>query len=131
MSTISESSLSLVASTLPQSSSTQTMLLGFLTLAFAGSIMYCASPMRLTNVLVAAMANAEKTYLEALEIGALDFHTVEMMASLQSKVSSIRETTLRNSLSRRTALGQFLTVHIFTLVQCIHEIRGLETHIEV
>ncbi|KAJ7224094.1 hypothetical protein GGX14DRAFT_556986 [Mycena pura] len=80
MSTISESSLSLVASTLPQSSSTQTMLLGFLTLAFAGSIMYYASPMRLTNVLVATMANAEKTYLEALEIGALDFHTVEMMA---------------------------------------------------
>src|ERR1700761_7067039 len=63
MSTISESSLSLVASTLPPSSSTQTMLLGFLTIAFTGSIMYCASPMRLTNVLVAAMANAEKTYL--------------------------------------------------------------------
>ncbi|KAJ7213053.1 hypothetical protein GGX14DRAFT_564098 [Mycena pura] len=134
------------------------MLVGTLVVGIAGT-MYYASPSRLSRIMVAAIASAdsEATYSEALESGALfatDVHIndiAEKMSrsvhsfklpqrkipvpntpcSLHTKVSKIRETTLRNSLSCRAAFHQYLTGHPFTLVQCIWEVRDFQTHIEV
>ncbi|KAJ7213055.1 hypothetical protein GGX14DRAFT_393257 [Mycena pura] len=104
--------------------------LAMLVLGIAGTLYY-ASPSRLTRIMVAAIASAEKVYIDALESGALSATDVrdiddmaEKMSSLHTKVSKIRETTLRNSLSRRAAFRQYLTGHTFTLVQCIWEIFG-------
>ncbi|KAJ7213066.1 hypothetical protein GGX14DRAFT_564109 [Mycena pura] len=123
-----------VAMSAPTSTPVQTIL-AMLVLAIAGT-MYYASPSRLTRIMVAAIANAEKVYIDALESGALSATEVhideiaEKMSSLHTKVSKIRETTLRNSLSNRAVFSQYLTGHTFTLVQCICEVHDFQTRIE-
>ncbi|KAJ7213065.1 hypothetical protein GGX14DRAFT_620060 [Mycena pura] len=142
-----------VAMSAPTSTPVQTILT-MLVLGIAGT-MYYTSPSRLTRIMVAAIANAEKVYIDALESGALSTRDVhiddiaEKMSrsvhslpqrnipvpntpcSLHSKVSNIRETTLRNSLSHRTAFRQYLTGHAFKLVECIWEVHDFQTRIEV
>ncbi|KAJ7917587.1 hypothetical protein B0H13DRAFT_2442090 [Mycena leptocephala] len=129
-----EACLSILPSALPAPGSTDTTTV-ILVLAFvAAGIIHYVSPLRLTRVLVAAIANVEKTYLEALETGLLsasDIDTAEMLSTLQLKVSKIREFSLRNSLSLRSTLYEFLNGHTFTLLRCIREVRVLETHIEI
>ncbi|KAJ7819008.1 hypothetical protein B0H13DRAFT_1921943 [Mycena leptocephala] len=126
--------LSILPSALPAPGSTNTTTV-ILVLAFvAAGIIHYVSPLRLTRVLVAAIANVEKTYLEALETGLLsasDIDTAEILSSLQLKVSKIREASLRNSLSHSETLREFLNGHTFTLLRCIREARVLETHIEI
>ncbi|KAJ6527200.1 hypothetical protein DFH09DRAFT_1328167 [Mycena vulgaris] len=134
MSSLSEASLSVLASTPPTSSTANKVLFGVFGLTLATCIIYYASSMRLTRVLVAAIANTENTYLEALEAGVLsnsDVHTAEIMSSLQLKVSHIREESLRHSLSYRTTVSEFLKGRTLTLLQCIQEVRALETRIEI
>ncbi|KAJ7491981.1 hypothetical protein FB451DRAFT_1551433 [Mycena latifolia] len=134
MSSLSETSLSLFASAPPPTSTPTNILLGALSLIATAYIVHYASPTRLTRVLVATIAETEKTYLEALEAGVLpksDADTATTLTSLQIKVSSIRETTLRHSLSYRATLGAFLTGHSFTVLHCIRDVRRLETHIEI
>ncbi|KAJ7213071.1 hypothetical protein GGX14DRAFT_393271 [Mycena pura] len=139
MSTGSISESLAVAVSAPTNAPVQTMLVT-LVLGIAGT-MYYASPSRLSRIMVAAIASAEATYSEALESGALSATDASVrigvkditkeMSSLRTKVSKIRETTLRNSLSCRAAFHQYLTGHPFTLVRCIWEVRDLQTHIEV
>jgi hypothetical protein len=43
----------------------------------------------------------------------------------------MREASLHNSLSLRSAFREFCGGHTFTLLGCIREVRVLETHIEV
>ncbi|KAJ6527237.1 hypothetical protein DFH09DRAFT_1414492 [Mycena vulgaris] len=134
MSSLSETSLSLLASAPPPSSTTSKVLFGGLALTLALCTIYYASPMRLTLVLVAAVAHTETIYLEALEAGVLsnaDVHTAEMMSSLQLKVSHLREASLRHSLSYSTTVSAFLKGRTLTLLQCIREVRALETRIEI
>ncbi|KAJ6527204.1 hypothetical protein DFH09DRAFT_1094872 [Mycena vulgaris] len=134
MSSLSETSLTILASTPPTSSTTNKVLFGVFVLTMAACIVHYASPMRLTRVLVAAIAEAEKTYLEAVEAGVLSKYDVHMggtLTSLRFKVSHIRETSLRNSLSYRTAFCEFIKGRTLTLLQCIGEVRGVETHIEI
>ncbi|KAJ7917583.1 hypothetical protein B0H13DRAFT_2322326 [Mycena leptocephala] len=102
-------------------------------LVVAAGIMHYASPSRLTRVLVAAISNVEKIYLEALETGLLsasDIDTAEMLSSLQLKVSKIREASLRCSLSHSRILREFFGGHTFIVLRCISEVRALEMHIE-
>ncbi|KAJ7213058.1 hypothetical protein GGX14DRAFT_393260 [Mycena pura] len=135
MSGISES-LAAAAASAPTNTPVQAIL-AMLVLAIAGTMYYYASPSRLTRIMVAAIANAEKVYIDALESGALsatDVHIddiAEKMSSLHTKVSEIRETTLRNSLSHRAAFRQYLTGHAFALVECIWEVHDFQTRIEV
>ncbi|KAJ6527252.1 hypothetical protein DFH09DRAFT_1328216 [Mycena vulgaris] len=134
MSSLSETSLSLLASAPPPSSTTSKVLFGGLALTLALCAIYYASPMRLTLVLIAAIAHTETIYLEALEAGVLsnaDVHTAEMMSSLQLKVSHLREASLRHSLSYSTTVSAFLKGRTLTLLQCIREVRALETRIEI
>ncbi|KAJ7300863.1 hypothetical protein DFH08DRAFT_828059 [Mycena albidolilacea] len=99
----------------------------------AGTIHY-ASPQRLTGVLVVAMADVKKTYLEAVENGALcasDTHIAEKFSNLQLEVSTIRQAFLISSLSHYAMLCDVLKGRTFTILHCIHELHELGTHIEI
>ncbi|KAJ7915615.1 hypothetical protein B0H13DRAFT_2324177 [Mycena leptocephala] len=133
MSAISEVSVSMLASEPPTSPTTSTLAGGLFLAAATGSIYY-ASPLRLTRVLVAAITETEKTYLQALETGLLsasDVNTAEMLATLQLKVSTIREVTLSNSLSPYATLREFLMGRTLVIVRCIWEVHAVKTHIEI
>ncbi|KAJ7491956.1 hypothetical protein FB451DRAFT_1216463, partial [Mycena latifolia] len=138
MSSLSETSLSLLAPAPPPTSTAANILLGALVLTATAYVVRYASPTRLTRVLVAAIAETEKTYLEAIEAGVLPKSDADKAATLARcvhacliRVSSIREATLRHSLSYRAALGAFLTGHTFTILHCIRDVRRLETRIEI
>jgi hypothetical protein len=79
-----EACLSLLSWVLPAPGNTNTTIL-ILVLAFvAAGIMHYASPLRLTRVLVTAIASVEKIYLDALETGLLsasDIDTAEMLST--------------------------------------------------
>ncbi|KAJ7491978.1 hypothetical protein FB451DRAFT_1501259 [Mycena latifolia] len=133
MASLSETSLSLITSTPPTSGTTK-VVIGVLVLVITVCIMHHASPMRLTSIMVAAIAATEQTYLEAVEAGVLstsDVHMAATLTSLQIKVSTIREASLRNSLSYRGPLCGFFNSHTLTVFRCIQEVQSLETHIEV
>ncbi|KAJ7880017.1 hypothetical protein B0H14DRAFT_3434757 [Mycena olivaceomarginata] len=77
---------------------------------------------------------SKKTYLEAIENGALcasDVHTRETFSSLQFKVSTIRQASLRSSLSHYAMLCDVLKGRTFTILRCLHEVHELGTHIEI
>ncbi|KAJ7917586.1 hypothetical protein B0H13DRAFT_1870252 [Mycena leptocephala] len=120
-----DTSLSILASNLPDTSRTKFMIVVLVVSVIPLALIYYLSPMRLTGVLVAAIASIEKIYLEALETGSLsasDINTAVMLSTLQLKVSEIREASLRNSLSLRSILREFLNGHPFALLRCIREI---------
>ncbi|KAF7356435.1 hypothetical protein MVEN_00976400 [Mycena venus] len=135
MATIPESTL-LFTSAIPTSASSNNrgLLASLIVIAiFAGTLHYI-SLLRLTGVLVTAICQVEKKYLDALETGLLstsDVDTVEILSTLQCKVSSIREASLRSSLSWRETLREFYKGHSFSVIRCISEVRALDTHIEV
>ncbi|KAJ7696489.1 hypothetical protein B0H17DRAFT_1197996 [Mycena rosella] len=132
MASITEASLSLVASASPTSTATK-VLFGVLALTAATSAIHCASPTRLTRVLVFDIANTERTYLQAIEAGMLksDVHIAENLTRLQITASTIREDTLRNSLSYRAALCAFFKGRSLTVMHCIRDVRALGTRIEI
>ncbi|KAJ7491904.1 hypothetical protein FB451DRAFT_1388355 [Mycena latifolia] len=133
MSRFSETSLSLFASAPSPTSAAANILLGALVFTAVAYIVYYASPTRLTRVLVAAIAETETAYLEAIEAGTLpksDANMAAALISLQIKVSNIHEATLRHSLSYRVALGAFLAGHTFTVLHCIRDVHKFETYIE-
>ncbi|KAJ7491955.1 hypothetical protein FB451DRAFT_1165155 [Mycena latifolia] len=132
MTSVPETSLTLITAAPPASTTTKVPIsVRVLTVAACG--MHYASPLRLTHVLVAAIAAAEKTYLEAVESGILksDVDMAAMLTRLQIKVSTIREGCLRNSLSYRTALSGFFKGDTLTVLQCLREVRVFEAHIEI
>ncbi|KAJ7851578.1 hypothetical protein B0H13DRAFT_2399567 [Mycena leptocephala] len=148
MPSISEPSLSILALPPPGSTKVVVLVLGVIV---ATAIIHYASPMRLTRVLVATIAATEQSYLEAIETGLLspyDVDTAEMLsscidpllwsphlfeisASLQLKVSNIREATLIDSRSDWKALRGFLRGCALTILRFIWEVRDLEAYIEV
>ncbi|KAJ7491959.1 hypothetical protein FB451DRAFT_1165158 [Mycena latifolia] len=133
MSSISETSLSLITST-PTTSAMAKIFVTALILSSTAYILHCASPMRLTRVLVTAIAAAERAYLEAVEdamITKYDVHIAATLTRLQLKVSELREETLRNSLSYRVSFCEFFKGRTFTVLRSIQDVRRLETHIEI
>ncbi|KAJ7019784.1 hypothetical protein C8F04DRAFT_1197358 [Mycena alexandri] len=141
MSPISESALPIVESAFPLPGTIMNFkfMAAFIVPALVAGILYYASPMRLTDVLIAAIYDVEKTYFDALDgrnsrLSASDVQTADMVNSVYSlrlKVSVIRETTLRNSLSRRVAFREFLRGRTFALLECIEEVRTLQIQIEI
>ncbi|KAJ7688311.1 hypothetical protein B0H14DRAFT_3670218 [Mycena olivaceomarginata] len=82
------------------------------------AMVFCyMSPLRLTTILIAVLADAEETYMEthglgtllAAETDALYIHALILgpSVSLQLKVSDIIEETLHNSLSWRASMRRF------------------------
>ncbi|KAJ7491965.1 hypothetical protein FB451DRAFT_1388408 [Mycena latifolia] len=137
MSSLAETISCFASTALPASRTYTDVVFAALAVAFTAAIIYYASPMRLTRVLVAAIEETEQTYLEAIESGALYtsdveiLRTAETIASLQTKVSRIQEASLRNSLSYRAVLCAFFKGRTLTVLQCIREVRGVQTHIEI
>ncbi|KAJ7117784.1 hypothetical protein C8R44DRAFT_738659 [Mycena epipterygia] len=129
MSSLSEITISVLES-VPPTSATTKVIIGVLILTMATFGTHYASPMHL---LVAAISNVEKTYFEAIEAGVLtksNVHTTETLSSVQIKVSSIREASLRNYLSTRQEFREFFKGRSFTILKCIREVRKLEADIE-
>jgi hypothetical protein len=80
MPSLPEASLSIIASDLPVNSTPWAVGGGLSSMI---GVAYYASPQRLTGVLVAAMADVKKTYLEAVENRALcasDAHIAEVFS---------------------------------------------------
>ncbi|KAF7370456.1 hypothetical protein MSAN_00677300 [Mycena sanguinolenta] len=130
MSSIPEASLSILTS-----NSTATPW-GLISIGIVGGIVYYASPMRLTRVLVATIADTEKIYLTAVENGVLcpsaDMETAQRLALLQIEVSTIRETSLRTSLSLVSALYDTFNIRrTVAILRCLGEVRVLGTSMEI
>jgi hypothetical protein len=81
-----EACLSILSSALPAPGSTNTTILILVLTFVAAGIMHYASPVRLTRVLVTAIASVEKIYLEALETGLLYASDIDMAEMLSSYV---------------------------------------------
>ncbi|KAJ7861316.1 hypothetical protein B0H14DRAFT_3445431 [Mycena olivaceomarginata] len=93
---------------------------------------YGLLPECLTRILVDAMADVKKAYLEAIENGALcttDAHTAETFARLQLEVSTIRQASLLSSLSHYAMLCDVLNGRTFTILRCIHELNMITEQI--
>ncbi|KAJ6518996.1 hypothetical protein C8R45DRAFT_1085063 [Mycena sanguinolenta] len=132
MSSIPEASLSVLTS------NSTTTPWGPLCIGVIGVFIYYASPMRLTRVLVTALADAEKTYLATVENGVLSVSTEVDAAErlsvdrLQLKVSTIRETSHRSSLSTLSALRDMFNIYRSVAVfRCLGEVHGLGAYIEI
>ncbi|KAJ7471641.1 hypothetical protein B0H11DRAFT_2039404 [Mycena galericulata] len=133
MSTVGETSLSLFMSTLPEpTTAVGKIVLVVCILTLIGCVLRAASPTRLTDDLVSALAATENTYFTAIEAGVLlpGTHTKKLI-SLQFKVSKIRQDTLSHSQSYRVALQGFFKGRTFTVLRCIREAQQLETEIEI
>ncbi|KAJ7917591.1 hypothetical protein B0H13DRAFT_2322338 [Mycena leptocephala] len=114
---------------IPRRTTNTAVLVALVILVLAG-IMHYACPLRMTRVLVAAIADVEKAYLEALETGLLSSDTVAMLSTYVDPLFP-HWSSLRNSLSHSGTLREFFAGRTFTLLHCIREVRVLETHIEV
>ncbi|KAJ6518967.1 hypothetical protein C8R45DRAFT_1116874, partial [Mycena sanguinolenta] len=125
MSTLPETSLSLLLQSNSLSPSwTSTGILFAISIAATG--LYYVSPSRLTHVLVSALANVERAYLASVENGFVPAADVtERLAILQLKVSTLRENSLRNSLSPLPLFLLSDTLNIrrsVTVLRCLAEI---------
>ncbi|KAJ7180810.1 hypothetical protein C8R46DRAFT_1345053, partial [Mycena filopes] len=132
MSSVGEVSVSLLQSTVPPNRASN-VAIGIIILTLMASTVYYASPMRLTAILVAALHETEEAHLHAIEAGILsgsDDHT-RTLCNLQIKVSFIREASLCNSLSTGQTLRELIKGRSLTLLQCIWEVQGLRTRIEI
>ncbi|KAJ7224085.1 hypothetical protein GGX14DRAFT_386888 [Mycena pura] len=119
---------------LPASGAATNAIAAVFALIITTLFIHCASPMRLTDVLVIAMDETEKTYVDAFEMGVrpiFDNGIAKTMTRLQIQVSDIRAASLRQSLSYRSGLWQFFKGRTFTLLCCIWEVQSLKTHIEI
>ncbi|KAF8216704.1 hypothetical protein K438DRAFT_1953607 [Mycena galopus ATCC 62051] len=140
MSTIADTSFSFLTQSIPTSAvSTPNILvaLGIFAVLMAHIIRHTA-PMRLTSTLVAAIHEAEKAYLGAIEAGMLpgsdvnvDLRLSRHRQSLQIQVSNIREASLRNSLSSWLSLREYFRGRSLTILECIWEVQMLKTDIEI
>ncbi|KAJ7356891.1 hypothetical protein DFH08DRAFT_1075968 [Mycena albidolilacea] len=102
-----------------------------LVVAVIAMVVRYMSPLRLIGVLIAVIADAEETYIEAHGVGPLPAAETEALYILQLKVSAIVEETLNNSLSWRAIIGDFLRGRTFILLLCIQEVQTFETRIKM
>ncbi|KAJ6518988.1 hypothetical protein C8R45DRAFT_1204265 [Mycena sanguinolenta] len=125
MSTIPETSLSLLS----QSNSPSppwTFPAFLLAISVAAAALYYVSPTRLTRVLVSALADVERAYLAGVENGLVsstDNNITERLSILQPTVSTLREASLRSSLSTFSILYDMFNIHrSLTVLRCLAEI---------
>ncbi|KAJ7772611.1 hypothetical protein DFH07DRAFT_937589 [Mycena maculata] len=135
----SEPSLQFLASVLPSTSATNALVLTVIIGMLVVFVSY-ASPTRLTQKLVASLYDGEPLYRDVVETGVVSTSDAaqvqieeleELLARLQLKVSEIRIATLRDSLSKRKALAEFLRGRSFTILRCLRDVEGFEARIEI
>ncbi|KAJ7326329.1 hypothetical protein DFH08DRAFT_337453 [Mycena albidolilacea] len=124
---ITEQPVSTLTSMLP----TKLLIAFLVVVAGTTMIIYSMLPLRLADILIALITEAEETYIEAHRMGILSAADTEMLAILQLGVSTVTESALRNSLSWRAALRDFLHGRTFTLLWWIREVKQFETHIKI
>ncbi|KAJ7803048.1 hypothetical protein B0H13DRAFT_2161690 [Mycena leptocephala] len=147
MPTIPDAPFSMVANSALPMTATSTILAAFITPAVAAATIH--------YVLIAALSKAENTYIDVLQMGLLSVTETEALytyvrslsisrlstgvlnsffqlsVSLQRKVSAIHVATMRDSLSWWAGLRALLKGRTLTVLSCIHEVQGFETHIKV
>jgi hypothetical protein len=84
MPTIPDAPVSMLAGSALPNPTTNAILAALITLAMGATYIHYASPLRLTDVLVAAIANAEKIYVEAQQTGLLSATEIEVMYAFVS-----------------------------------------------
>ncbi|KAF7356437.1 hypothetical protein MVEN_00976600 [Mycena venus] len=123
MSSITETSASFLDDSAPLS--TTNVVVGvFIFSLVMTQIIHRTSPMHLTRTLVSVIHEAEGAYFSAIEDGVLSSSgtSTEMrLSELQIKVSNIRETSLRNSLSNWLLLRDYFRGRSFGIIECIWE----------
>ncbi|KAJ7281343.1 hypothetical protein C8J57DRAFT_1558896, partial [Mycena rebaudengoi] len=129
MSSMGETSLSLVSSILPNNTANTIIGASMLTAATALGIHHI-SPTRLTRVLVTLMHETDTLYIRAVEAGLVPGDVADALFKLQIKVSELHEESLRNSLSGRKMLAEFLQGRTLVLYGCIRDVQDLKTRIE-
>ncbi|KAJ6518976.1 hypothetical protein C8R45DRAFT_1085038 [Mycena sanguinolenta] len=136
MSTLSETSLSLLSQSNSTSPPWTFSITGVLfSISVAAAAFYHAFPTRLTRVLVSTLADVENAYLAGVENGfalSADVDVAKRLAVFQLTVSTLRETSLHNSLSPLAFLSDTLNIRRFIAVlRYLAGVRGLGTYIEV
>ncbi|KAJ7140318.1 hypothetical protein C8R43DRAFT_1238602 [Mycena crocata] len=81
MSPVTETSLSLLASALPVTTTSAKIMDVVLFLVITAFILHYASPAHLTRVLLAAMHDAESAYFDALEAGIITASHAEQLSA--------------------------------------------------
>ncbi|KAJ7281281.1 hypothetical protein C8J57DRAFT_1463571 [Mycena rebaudengoi] len=131
MSSMGETSLSFLSSILPNNTANTIIGASILTTATA-LIIHHVSPTRLTRLLVALMHETVAIYIRAIEAGLVPSDTdADTLFKLQIKVSALHEESLRNSLSTRKMLAEFVRGRSLTLYCCIRDVQNLKTRIEI
>ncbi|KAJ6581728.1 hypothetical protein B0H19DRAFT_1251904 [Mycena capillaripes] len=128
MPTIPDPPVFIVASELPNDLS---IFLGIIILAATAVIIHCASPKRLTDILIVAIAKLKKTSSDAFEAGRLSASEIEKLRLLKHKVSTIQAETVDNSCSYLKTICGFIKGRTFTVLFCIWEVEDLEMHIKI
>ncbi|KAJ7251261.1 hypothetical protein C8J57DRAFT_1723167 [Mycena rebaudengoi] len=124
----SETSLSFLSSILPNS--TANTIIGASILATVTAlVIHHISPTRLTHVLVTLIHETDAIYIHAIEAG-LEVDT-DALFKLQIKVSQLHEESLRNSLSTRKIVAEFLRGRSLALYRCIRDVQDLKIQIEI
>ncbi|KAJ7625937.1 hypothetical protein FB45DRAFT_869075 [Roridomyces roridus] len=129
MPTLNDTPLSTLTSTIPTTN--RKILLAITIVCLLVCALQAFAPTRLLDLLISSIESAEKTYFGAMEAGILgDTHAVAL-ASLQIRVSQIRQQTLSNSQSLAVGLREFFKGHSFTILRGIRDARKFETEIEL
>ncbi|KAJ6581747.1 hypothetical protein B0H19DRAFT_1251923 [Mycena capillaripes] len=126
MPAIPEVPISIVASDLPIKA-----LAAIIIVIVVAVIIHYASPKRLTDVLIVAIAELKKTYVKALDTGHISASETERFNALKRKVSAIEKETLDDSRSYLGTICGFLKGRIFTVILCIWEVEDLGTEIKI
>ncbi|KAJ6518970.1 hypothetical protein C8R45DRAFT_1065812 [Mycena sanguinolenta] len=136
MSAIPETSLSLLSqSNSPSPPGTFTGILLAISVTVVG--LYYASLTRLTCVLVSTITEVENAYLAGVENGlafSADNDIAERLSVLQLTISTLRETSLRHSLSLSplSFLCDIFNIRrSIAVLRCLREVRELRTYIEI
>ncbi|KAJ7199266.1 hypothetical protein C8J57DRAFT_1545196 [Mycena rebaudengoi] len=126
MSSMGETSLSLVSSILPNNTANTIIGAFILTVATALGIHHI-SPTRLTRVLVTLMHETDTMYIRAVEAGLVPSDVdATTLFKLLIKVSDIHKESLRNSLSTWKMFAEFLRGRSLALYRCIRDVSGSE-----
>ncbi|KAF7328653.1 hypothetical protein MSAN_02473900 [Mycena sanguinolenta] len=138
MSSLPETSLSILSQSNSPSAPWSFPGILLFTIFAAVACIYYLSPARLTRVLVSVLADVENAYLAGVENGNgvlstdADVDVAGRLSVLQLKVSTLRETSLRNSVSPLSAcFDMFNICHSVAVLRCLAEVRGLRIQIEI
>ncbi|KAJ7759098.1 hypothetical protein B0H16DRAFT_1720518 [Mycena metata] len=137
MPSLPDGSLSILASPLPPATAAKIILVA-IGLLLIVTLLYYASPTRLTRVLSDAMSNLHKVFREVSSAGLLGLLTPEDIQTVVStyqmlrvEVGQVQKETRRNSTSWGTSLSSVFAGHSVSLFRCIEKVQDFERHLQL